>query len=154
MILNKLIDILFSFFAYQYPINISKLHLKAIQFASLLWHPQMAPSFTSIYCSTVLASYLLLHSTMKYNNLCNYITFFFFNIIFLLFFFCSFFFFLICSEFCHTLKLNGLEFTCLPHPDPPSHLPLYPHPPGLPRAPGPSACLMHPTWAGDLFHPW
>ena len=65
-----------------------------------------------------------------------------------------FFFFLICSEFCHTLKWNGLEFTCLPHPDPPSHLTLHPLPPGLPRAPGPSACLMHPTWAGDLFHPW
>ena len=64
------------------------------------------------------------------------------------------FFFLICSEFCHTLKWNGLEFTCLPHPDPPSHLPLHPLPPGLPRAPVPSACLMHPTWAGDLFHPW
>ena len=28
-----------------------------------------------------------------------------------------FFFFLICSEFCHTLKLNVLEFTCLPHPE-------------------------------------
>ena len=67
--------------------------------------------------------------------------------------FLSFFFF-ICSEFCHTLKWNGLEFTCHPHPDPPSHLPLHPLPPGLPRAPGPSACLMHPTWAGDLFHPW
>ena len=65
-----------------------------------------------------------------------------------------FFFFLICSKFCHTLKWNGLEFTCLHHPDPPSHLPLHPLPPGLPRAPGPSACLMHPTWAGDLFHPW
>ena len=24
---------------------------------------------------------------------------------------------------------------------------------GLPSAPGPSTCLMHPTWAGDLFHP-
>ena len=23
----------------------------------------------------------------------------------------------------------------------------------FPSAPGPSACLMHPTWAGDLFHP-
>ena len=43
------------------------------------------------------------------------------------------FFFLICSEFCHTLKWNGLEFTCLPHPDPPSHLSLHPLPPGLPR---------------------
>ena len=28
-----------------------------------------------------------------------------------------------------------------------------PIPPGLPSAPGPSACLLHPTWAGDLFHP-
>ena len=34
-----------------------------------------------------------------------------------------FFFFSICSEFCHTLKWKGLGFTCLPHPDPPSHLP-------------------------------
>ena len=43
--------------------------------------------------------------------------------------------------------------TCVPHPDPPSHLPLHSIPLGLPSAPGPSACLMHPTWAGDLFHP-
>ena len=33
----------------------------------------------------------------------------------------------------------------LPPPSPP--IPL-----GLPSAPGPSTCLMHPTWAGDLFH--
>ena len=38
-------------------------------------------------------------------------------------FFFFFFFFFICSEFCHTLKWKGLGFTCLPHPDPPSHLP-------------------------------
>ena len=61
--------------------------------------------------------------------------------------------FLICSEFCHTLKWNSHGFTCVPHPDPPSHLPLHQLPLGLPSAPGPSACLMHPTWAGDLFHP-
>ena len=58
----------------------------------------------------------------------------------------------ICSEFCHTLKWNRHGFTCIPHPDPPSHLSLHPLPLGLPSAPGPSACLMHPTWAGDLFH--
>ena len=68
------------------------------------------------------------------------------------FFFSFSFFFLICSEFCHTLKWNSHGFTCVPHPDPPSHLPLHPIPLGLPSAPGPSACLMHPTWAGDLFH--
>ena len=33
------------------------------------------------------------------------------------------------------------------------NLPLYPLPLGLPSAPGPSTCLMHPAWAGDLFHP-
>ena len=58
-----------------------------------------------------------------------------------------------CSGFCHTLKWISHGFTCVPHPDPPSHLPLHPIPLGLPSAPGPSTCLMHPTWAGDLFHP-
>ena len=74
-------------------------------------------------------------------------------VVFFFFFFCLFLFF-ICSEFCHTLKWKGLGFTCLPHPDPPSHLPPHPLPPGPPRAPGPRACLMHPTWAGELCHPW
>ena len=32
----------------------------------------------------------------------------------------SFFFF--CCEFCHTLKWNSHGFTCVPHPNPPSHL--------------------------------
>ena len=77
-----------------------------------------------------------------------------------LFFFFSFFFIswrLItlqyCSGFCHTLTWISHGFTCIPHPDPPSHLPLYPIPLGLPSAPGLSTCLMHPTWAGDLFYP-
>ena len=64
-----------------------------------------------------------------------------------------FFFFLICSEFCHTLKWNSRGFTCVPHPNPPSDLPLHSLPLGFPSVPGPRACLMHPTWAGDLFHP-
>ena len=55
-----------------------------------------------------------------------------------------------CSGFCHTLKWNSHGFTCVPHPDSPSHLPLHPIPLSLPSAPGPSACLMHPTWAGAL----
>ena len=58
-----------------------------------------------------------------------------------------------CSGFYHTLTWISHRFTCTPHPDPPSHLPLHPIPLGLPSAPGPSTCLMHPTWAGDLFHP-
>ena len=75
-----------------------------------------------------------------------------------LYFFCLFILFIylfifICSEFCHTLEWNSHGFTCVPHPNPPSHLPLHLLPLGFPSAPGPSACLMHPTWAGDLFHP-
>ena len=59
-----------------------------------------------------------------------------------------------CSGFCHTLTWVSHGFTCVPHPDPPSHLPLHPIPLGLPSAPALSTCLMHPTWAGDLFHSW
>ena len=43
-----------------------------------------------------------------------------FTYLFIYFYF--YLYFLICSEFCHTLKWKGLGFTCLPHPDPPSHL--------------------------------
>ena len=58
-----------------------------------------------------------------------------------------------CSGFCHTLTWISHGFTSISHPNPPSHLPLHPIPLGLPSAPGPSTCLMHPAWAGDLFHP-
>ena len=58
-----------------------------------------------------------------------------------------------CSGFCHTSTWISHGVTCIPHPNPPSHLPLHPISLGLPSAPGPSTCLMHPTWAGDLFHP-
>ena len=59
-----------------------------------------------------------------------------------------------CSGFCHTLAWISHGFTCVPHPDPASHLPLHPIPLGFPSAPALSTCLIHPTWAGDLFHPW
>ena len=48
------------------------------------------------------------------------------------------------------IDLHGFTF---PHPNPPSRLPPHPIPLGLPSAPALSTCLMHPTWAGDLFHP-
>ena len=38
--------------------------------------------------------------------------------------------------FCHTLTWISHGVTCIPHPDPPSHLPLHPIPLGLPSAPG------------------
>ena len=40
------------------------------------------------------------------------------------YFFKLFIYLFICSEFCHTLEWNSHGFTCVPHPDPPSHLPL------------------------------
>ena len=56
-----------------------------------------------------------------------------------------------CSGFCYTLTWISHGFACVPHPNPPSHLP--PIPLGLPSAPGSSTCLLYPAWAGDLFHP-
>ena len=59
---------------------------------------------------------------------------------FLLFFLV--FIFLYCTGFSHTLTWISHGFTCIPHPDPPSYLHLYPIPLGLPSAPGSSTCLM------------
>ena len=59
-----------------------------------------------------------------------------------------------CSGFCHTLTWVSHGVTCIPHPDPCSHLSLHPIPLGLPSAPGLSTCLMHPAWADNVFHPW
>ena len=55
-----------------------------------------------------------------------------------------------CGGFCHILTWISHGFTCVPHPDPPSHLPPHPIPLGLPSAPALSTYLMHPTWAGVL----
>ena len=59
-----------------------------------------------------------------------------------------------CSGFCHTLTWISHGFTCVAHPDPPTRLPPHPIPLGLPRTPARITCLMHPTWAGGLFHTW
>ena len=42
--------------------------------------------------------------------------------------FIFYFYFFYCSGFCHTLKWISHGFTCVPCPDPPSHLPLHPIP--------------------------
>ena len=39
------------------------------------------------------------------------------------------------SGFCHTLTYISHRFTRVPHPEPPSHLPLHPIPLGHPSAP-------------------
>ena len=40
-----------------------------------------------------------------------------------------------CGGFCHTLTWISHGFTCVPHPEPPSHLPPHPIPLGHPSAP-------------------
>ena len=40
-----------------------------------------------------------------------------------------------CGGFCHTLTWINHGYTCVPHPEPPSHLPLHPIPLGHPSAP-------------------
>ena len=47
-----------------------------------------------------------------------------------------------CSGFCHTLTWISHGCTCVPHPEPPSHLPPHPIPQGCPSAPALSA-LFH-----------
>ena len=61
-----------------------------------------------------------------------------------------------CSGFCHTLTWTQpwiYMYSPSRSPPAPRHIPLHPIPLGLPSAPGWSTCLMHPAWAGDLFHP-
>ena len=59
-----------------------------------------------------------------------------------------------CSGFCHTLTWISHGFTCVSHPEPPSHLSPHSFPLGHPSVSAPSTCLMYPTWTGDLFHTW
>ena len=79
----------------------------------------------------------------------------FFKLVFLIYFFISWRLITLqyCSCFCHILTWISHGYTCITHPHHPSHLPLDSIPLGLPGAPGPSTCLTHPSWAGDLFHP-
>ena len=59
--------------------------------------------------------------------------YFFFNLFFILFFMSWRLITLqYCSGFCHTLKWISHGFTCVPPPNPPSHLPLHPIPWVLP----------------------
>ena len=46
------------------------------------------------------------------------------------------------TGFCRTLTWINRGCTCVPHPEPPSHLPPHPIPQGCPSAPAPSA-LSH-----------
>ena len=59
-----------------------------------------------------------------------------------------------CSGFCHTLIWISHGFTCVPHPEPPSHVLPHPIPLVDPSEPALSTCLIHQTWTGDLFHNW
>ena len=49
------------------------------------------------------------------------------------------------------MKWNSHGFTCVPHPDPLSHLPLHPLPLGFPSAPGPAKKLLQYYKSGFIF---
>ena len=58
-----------------------------------------------------------------------------------------------CGGFWHTLAWISHGCTCVPHPEPFSHLP--PHPLRvIPVHQTWAPCLMYRTWTGDLFHIW
>ena len=64
-----------------------------------------------------------------------------------------------CSGFCHTLTRISHGFTCIPHPDPPSHFPLYLIPLGLPSVPALSIYFLthlklqnHLTFSRGFLH--
>ena len=54
--------------------------------------------------------------------------------------------------FCHTSTWIRHGHTCVPHPEPPSHLPPRTIPLGHPSAPAPS--ILYRTWTGDSFLIW
>ena len=92
-----------------------------------------------------------MQTAFNYSMRWHYIGFFFFPLIFISWRLITLKY---CSGFCHTLTWISHEFACVPHPEPPSHLPPHPIPLGHPSAPALSTFLMHPTWTGDLFHTW
>ena len=68
-----------------------------------------------------------------FNNLLQYILFIYLKKC--IYFNCRLITLQYCSGFCHTLTWISHGFTCVPHPDPPSHLPPQPIPLGHPSAP-------------------
>ena len=56
-----------------------------------------------------------------------------------------------CSGFCHTLTWISHGVTCIPHPNPPSHLPLHQIPLGLLSASGLRTCLMIICMSSNAF---
>ena len=65
-----------------------------------------------------------------------------------------FFYFTILYWFCHTSTCIRHKCTCVPHPEPRSHLPHHTIPLGHPSAPAPASCILHRTWTGDSFLIW
>ena len=61
------------------------------------------------------------------------------------------FYFTILYWFCHTSTCIHHGFTCVPHPEPPSHLPPIPSLWVIPVHQPQASCILHRTWTGDSF---
>ena len=72
--------------------------------------------------------------------LSKWVSFFFFFLVFLIFISWRLIILQYWSGFCHTLTWISHGFTCVPHPEPPSHLPPHLIPLGHPSAPALSTC--------------
>ena len=59
-----------------------------------------------------------------------------------------------CIGFCHASTWIHHGCTCVPHPEPPSHLPPIPSLWVIPVHQPQASCIMHQTWIGDSFHIW
>ena len=71
------------------------------------------------------------------------------NFLFYYYYYC--FYFTILYWFCHTSACIHHGCTCVPHPEPSSHLIPHTIPLGHPSAPAPSFLYPASTWTGDLF---
>ena len=107
---------------------------------------------TQHYFSDILKSKAVLY--IAANCISNYIEFIYFSFFPFIFISWRLITLQYCSGFCNTLTWISCGFTCVPHPEPPSHFPPHPIPLGHLSAPAPNTCLMHPTWTGNLFHNW
>ena len=85
-----------------------------------------------------------------WNNCCRYNCWFFLNLVFFLFIYFNWRQITLqyCNGFCHTLTWVSHGYTCVPHPEPRSHLPPHPIPRGHPSAPALSSlsCASNLDW--------
>ena len=118
---------------------------------SLSQHQGLFQWISSSHQVAKVLEFRLQHQSFQWTFRTDFLLFFFFSFLFFIFLF-FIYFFIVVGFVIHwnesALDLHVFPILILPPTSLSTPIPL-----GLPSAPGPSTCLMHPTWAGDLFHP-